>query len=120
VEWSTSKVVKMSEELLKLINDFKNNKKLQSFDEASTKQAMILSVLKVLGWNPFNIEEVYPEYPVDNKNERVDYSLTHNGKNKVFIEVKKVTEDLDKHQEQLLNYSFREGVKLAILTNGIS
>ncbi len=43
----------------------------------------------------------------------------HNGKSKVFIEVKKADEDLEKHQEQLLSYSFKEGVELAILTNGI-
>lgn len=34
--------------------------------------------------------------------------------------MKKIGEDLEKHQEQLLNYSFQEGVKLSILTNGIT
>jgi len=108
----------MNEELLNLINDFTKDKRLLSFDEAATKQAVILRILKVLGWDPFNVDEVYPEYSVGGK--RVDYALRYNGRNKVFIEVKKVNEDLEKHQEQLLNYSFQEGVKLAILTNGIS
>lgn len=74
--------------------------------------------MQCLGWNPFNIEEVYPEYSVGSK--KVDYTLRYNGKNKVFIEAKKVNEDLEKYQEQLLSYSFQEGVKLAVLTNGIS
>jgi len=108
----------MNKELLKLINNFKRSRKLISFDEAATKQAVILRILKVLGWDSYNIDEVYPEYSVGGK--RVDYALRHNNRNKVFIEVKKSNEDLDKHQEQLLNYSFQEGVKLAILTNGIS
>lgn len=108
----------MNEELSKLISEFKKDRRLIFFDEAATKQAVILRILKSLGWNPFNVDEVYPEYSVGSK--RVDYALRHNGKNKVFIEVKKVNEDLEKHQEQLLNYSFQEGVKLAILTNGIS
>ena len=108
----------MNEELLRLINDFKKDRRLLSFDEAATKQAVILRILKALGWDPFNIDEVYPEYSVGGK--RVDYALRYNGKNKVFIEVKKINEDLEKYQEQLLNYSFQEGVKLAILTNGIS
>jgi hypothetical protein len=108
----------MKEELLRLINDFKKDRRLLSFDEAATKQAVILRILKALGWDPFNIDEVYPEYSVGGK--RVDYTLKYNGRDKVFIEVKKVNEDLEKHQEQLLNYSFQEGVKLAILTNGIS
>ena len=108
----------MNEEVLRLINDFKKDRRLISFDEAATKQAVILRILKALGWNPFNIDEVYPEYSVGGR--RVDYALRHNSRNKVFIEVKKVNEDLEKYQEQLLNYSFQEGVKLAILTNGIS
>ena len=108
----------MNEELLRLINDFKNDRRLLSFDEAATKQAVILRILKALGWEPFNIDEVYPECSVGGK--RVDYALRHESRNKVFIEVKKVNEDLEKYQEQLLNYSFQEGVKIAILTNGIS
>ncbi len=108
----------MSEELLGLIEDFKKDDRLSFFDEARTKQALVLRVLKALGWDPFNIDEVCPEYSVGGK--RVDYVLRHGGINKAFIEVKKVSENLERHQEQLLNYSFREGVKLAILTNGIS
>jgi len=108
----------MNEELLRLIRDFKRDRRLLSFDEVRTKQAVVLRILKALGWDPFNIDEVQFEYSVTGK--RVDYALRCNGKNKVFIEVKKVNEDLEKHQEQLLKYSFQEGVKLAILTNGIS
>ncbi|MDN5346124.1 MAG: putative type restriction endonuclease [Petrotoga sp.] len=108
----------MNEVLSKLINDFKKDRRLLSFDEAATKQAVIMRILSYLDWDPFNIDEVHPEYSVGSK--RVDYALRHNGKNKVFIEVKKINEDLEKHQEQLLNYSFQKGVKLAILTNGVS
>ena len=108
----------MNEELLGLINDFQKDRRLLSLDEAATKQAVVLRILKILGWDPFNVDEVYPEYSVGGR--RVDYALRHKGRNMVFIEVKKVNEDLEKHQEQLLNYSFQEGVKLGILTNGIS
>ena len=108
----------MNEELLRLINDFRKDRRLLSLDEAATKQAVVLRILKILGWDPFNVDEVYPEYSVGGR--RVDYALRHKGRNMVFIEVKKVNEDLEKHQEQLLNYSFQEGVKLGILTNGIS
>ena len=85
--------------------------------EEATKQGLILPMLQHLSWNPFDVQEVFPEYSVESG--RVDYSLRFNSLNKVFIEVKKVSEDLEKHQEQLLRYAFRHGVKLAILTNGI-
>ncbi len=108
----------MREELLELIKNIKSDRRLVLFDEAATKQAVILRILSCLGWDIFNIDEVNPEYSVSGR--KVDYSLRYGNYNKVFIEVKKIGEDLEKHQEQLLNYSFQEGVKLAILTNGIT
>lgn len=89
-----------------------------ALDEATTKNGVILPILNELGWNPFNIDEVQPEYTVSAK--RVDYALRINNLNKVFIEVKKIGTDLEQHQKQLLDYSFQEGVRLAILTNGIA
>ncbi|MEZ7892521.1 MAG: type I restriction endonuclease [Candidatus Wallbacteria bacterium] len=100
------------------IKSVKNDKSIITFDEAATKQAIILRLLNMLGWNTFDINEVKPEYSINGK--RVDYSLRINSINKVFIEVKKTIVELENHQEQLLNYSFKEGVKLAVLTNGIS
>jgi hypothetical protein len=34
--------------------------------------------------------------------------------------VKRIREELESHQEQLLRYSFQAGVSLAILTNDVS
>lgn len=52
----------MREKLLQLINQLKSDKRLISFDEASTKQAVILRILSLIGWDTFNIDEVNPEY----------------------------------------------------------
>lgn len=108
----------MNEQILSLLKQLRADTRIASFDEAATKQIVLLRVISLLGWDIYNIEEVKPEFAIGNQ--RVDYSLRHASANKVFIEVKKVGEDLERHQEQLLNYSFKEGVKLAILTNGIS
>ena len=110
--------VKMKEPLIAFIKNLKTNKRINSFDEATTKQAVILKLLSILEWDIFNDEEVKPEYKVSSKS--VDYCLRIVNTNKVFLEIKKIREDLEKHQEQLLNYSFQEGVKLAVLTNGIT
>jgi hypothetical protein len=50
----------------------------------------------------------------------VDYALLIGNTPQVFIEVKKGGEPLEKHQEQLLDYAFRQGIKVAILTNGVT
>lgn len=88
------------------------------YDEAATRNSLIFPVLQKLGWNIFLRDEVYPEYPVESK--RIDLSLRINNENKFFIEIKRCNVELDNHHEQLLNYSFRAGVKLATLTNGVT
>lgn len=106
----------MIDQVKSFVDSLKNNPRVPFFDEAATKQAIILPLLHLLEWNTYNIDECTPEYSVENR--RVDYSLRISNTNEVFIEVKKTGVDLEKHQEQLLDYSFRQGVELAILTNG--
>ena len=108
----------MQEPLLSFIREIKSDSRVLSYDEAAVKQAIIMRILAALGWNPFNINEVKPEYSVAGR--RVDYSLRIYDANKVFLEAKKAQEELYGHQEQLLDYSFKEGVKLAVLTNGLT
>lgn len=108
----------MKDEITQFIEGIKKDEGIMKLDEAKIKQYVILKLLNLLGWDPYKIDEVYTECSTGNR--RVDYALRHNGTNKIFIEVKKPEEDLENHQEQLLQYSFREGVRLAILTNGIS
>jgi len=91
---------------------------IQRFSEDEVKQTIVLRLLSALGWNIFNRDEVNPEYSVGGR--RVDYALRVGKSNKVFIEVKRPGEDLDKHEEQLLVYSFKQGVRLAVLTNGVT
>jgi len=108
----------MQAELKTFIDYIRTNRRIDSFDESAIKQAVILKMLNCLGWDTYNVDEVKPEYSVSGK--RVDFSLRIDNQNKVFLEVKRPGEDLDNHQEQLLQYSFQEGVKMAILTNGIT
>ena len=108
----------MEKKIVSFIEDLKSNKKLSSFDEASTKQAVVLRLLSFLGWDIFNVEEVYPDYSTSSST--VSYALRIKNTSKVFIEVKRVHSKLDNHQKSLVNLSSREGVNMAILTNGIT
>lgn len=107
---------KMSDKLLTIIQDLQSDKNLNSRSEAGISLGVVLRTLDVLNWSTFDHREVCPEYSVENR--RVDYALLIDNAPQVFVEVKKGGELLDKHQEQLLDYAFREGIKLAILTNG--
>jgi predicted type IV restriction endonuclease len=105
------------DKIIKFVEDVRSNDSIYEFDEANTKQALILRLLSLLEWDIFDVEKVRPEYGITGL--RVDYSLRIFNQNKVFIEAKKASEQLENHQEQLLNYAFKEGVKMAILTNGL-
>ena len=108
----------MEKKIVSFIEELKSNKKLASFDEASTKQAVVLRLLSFLGWDIFNVEEVYPDYSVNSTN--VSYALRIKTTNKVFIEVKRIHAKLDNHQKALVNLSSREDINMAVLTNGIT
>ena len=100
------------------IKEIKNDPNISTLNEAQARRSVIERILEFLGWDMYNYNEVKLEYGVGSG--RVDYALQINGDNEVFIEAKKPGEDLENHQEQLLDYSFKEGVALAILTNGIA
>jgi len=86
----------MKEKLVSAINEIRNNTSIIISDEASIKSGVVLRLLSVMGWNPFDVNEVKPEYSVESK--RVDFALRINGTNKVFIEVKRPNENLERHQ----------------------
>lgn len=108
----------MIDSIQEFVNQLKVNPRLITYDEAQTKQALILPLLQFLGWNPFDVEEIMPEFPVETK--KIDFCLRINNISEFFIEVKKAGEDLERHEKQLLDYSFRAGVSLAALTNGLT
>ncbi|MEL6613488.1 MAG: restriction endonuclease subunit R, partial [Bacteroidota bacterium] len=92
------------------------NRDLSGYNEDQTKQAILLPILQMLGWPIFSASEVYPEYSAGRG--RVDYALRVGNANKVFVEAKRCSVDLEAHQEHLLRYAFQHGVSLAVLTNG--
>ena len=107
----------MKKEIVTFIKDLKSNKKLDTFDEASTKQAVVLRLFSFLGWDIFNVDEVYPDYSVNSYS--VTYALRAKNASKIFVEVKRVHEKLDNHQKPLLSFASSENVDISILTNGV-
>ena len=107
----------MKQQIESFIGELRSNKKLSTFDEASTKQAIVLRLLSFLGWDIFDVEEVYPNYSVNSHN--VSYALRAKNSIKVFIEVKRAQEKLDNYQKGLISLASRENADLSILTNGI-
>lgn len=91
--------------------------------EETTKQALILPLLNILDFNPFDPQKVKAEYganlPGVKANERVDYALYSDGHPVMFIEAKSINEKLTNHAGQLARYfNSTPGVSIAAITNG--
>ena len=106
----------MAETITQAVEQITSTVLTTSLDESATKQSVVLRMLGLCGWDLFDLAQVAPEYTVGSR--RVDYALMPGTANAVFIEVKRLGENLANHQQQLLEYCFREGVGLAVLTNG--
>lgn len=108
------------------MNDLRNTiahilehkQRLANANEATLQQYVVLPILRALGWDDANLAsmEVLPEHPVEGGS--VDYALQIAEKIALLIECKKWNESLDRHEDQIVNYAFKAGVRIVGLTNG--
>ena len=107
-----------SEVLAPLVEKIKKFREIYKQNEMAVRSQIIDPILRYLGWNPENPEEVQPN--VFTEGGIPDYTLLKNGKKILFIEAKNLSVDIKQKQvlQQLANYSFNEGVKYGVLTNG--
>lgn len=108
-----------------IVEDLKKRSKLaskQALTEEATKTSVIMPFIKAIGFDPFNLEEVVPEFVADigiKKGEKVDFAIKFDGKFAILIEVKPVSCALGSAQfNQLYRYFGVTDARLAILTNG--
>lgn len=94
----------------------------KALTEEATKTSVILPFIRTLGFDPFDLDEVVPEFIADvgtKKGEKVDFALRIKGETTILIEVKPTTTALGSTQHsQLYRYFGVTDAKLAILTNG--
>ena len=91
--------------------------------EEATKNAMIMPLIQILGYNVFDPLEVTPELIADvgtKKGEKVDYAILKDGKPIILFECKKAGGDLNiNHAGQLFRYFHVTAARFGVLTNGL-
>lgn len=109
----------------KLNNHSEHVKKVGSHcsTEETTKQALILPLLDILGFTPYDPTKVKAEFkadfPGEKANERVDYALFCQDLPVMFIEAKSWNEELTNHCPQLSRYfNATPEVAVAAISNG--
>jgi hypothetical protein len=107
---------------LKQLSDRITKIKDQVATEEATKNAFIMPMLQVLGYDVFNPLEIVPEFVADigtKKGEKIDYAIIRDGKPLVLIECKHWNKNLNLHEGQLIRYFQAANARFGILTNGI-
>jgi hypothetical protein len=105
-------------------------KKRQGFikGEESTKQALVLPFLQILGFDIYDPTEIRPEYVADfakkksnGQFEKIDYALYVKGELGIFVECKSIEAKPQDHDGQLARYfNSTQSVRVGILTNGLT
>jgi Restriction Enzyme Adenine Methylase Associated/Type I restriction enzyme R protein N terminus (HSDR_N) len=88
--------------------------------EQNTKATLIAPVLRALGWNVEDLDEVHLEYRYKSQDKPVDYALMLQRRPVLFIEAKALDEDLNDRRwaSQVVSYAAVAGVEWVVLTNG--
>ena len=99
------------------------SKKEHIDSEETTKIALIIPFLRLMGYDTANPAEVRAEYTADigtKQGEKVDIAILEEGQPLVFIECKQANSELtNKHISQLYRYFSITDIQIGILTNGI-
>jgi hypothetical protein len=93
-------------------------------NEAATRMFLIMPFLQLLGYDPYDPDEIVPEADAsfaDKFKNKVDYAIYQNREPVIAIETKKVGNLSESNKGELKGYfNAVPSVKLGILTNGIS
>jgi hypothetical protein len=90
--------------------------------EEATKNAFIMPMIQILGYDVFNPLEVVPEFTADvgiKKGEKIDYAILREGKPLILIECKHWKQNINLHEGQLVRYFQAANARFGVLTNGI-
>lgn len=91
-----------------------------SINEQNTKSTLIQPLLRALGWDVEDCDEVHLEYKQKGKDKPVDYAMLLLRSPCLFFEAKALGQSLDdrKWASQIMGYASVAGVQWVVLTDG--
>lgn len=92
----------------------------KNIGEQNTKLALINPVLRALGWDVEDLEDVRSEFRRVPSDKPVDYALMLARSPRLFVEAKALDENLEDRRwaNQIVSYATVAGVEWVVLTNG--
>ena len=92
----------------------------EGINEMNTKATLIAPMLKALGWDGEDLEQVHREYRYRPSDNPVDYALMDLRTPRLFVEAKALGKDLGDRRwaNQIMGYASVAGVEWVVLTDG--
>lgn len=92
----------------------------RDLNEQNTKATLIEPVMRALGWDTEDVEEVAREFKIKSSDKPVDYGLLQLRKPRLFVEAKALGKDLADRRwaNQIMGYAAVAGVEWIVLTDG--
>lgn len=92
----------------------------KKINEQDTKASLIDPVLRALGWDVEDLDEVQREYKRKKQDKPVDYALLLLRDPRLFVEAKALGQNLDdrKWANQIMGYASVSGIEWVVLTDG--
>lgn len=84
--------------------------------EALTRYALIDPILRALGWNTEEPEQVRPEFPTETG--KPDYALIWEGNPQIVVEAKSLGKDLEEARKKGFEYCWRNKYRYYVVTDG--
>jgi len=85
--------------------------------EALTRYVLIDPILRALGWETEDPDQVRPEFPTETGTP--DYALKQGGKPQIMIEAKRLGSDLEEARRKGFQYCFENKVRFYAITDGV-
>jgi len=107
-------------EVLKTVRTRIARYKGKDVGEQNTKTSLIDPVLRALGWDVGDLEEVRQEYKRRPRDKPVDYALLLLRTPRLFVEAKALGQNLDDRRwaHQIMGYATVAGVEWVVITDG--
>lgn len=92
----------------------------RAINEENTKATLIEPLLRALGWDVEDVDEVQREFRANPRHKPVDYGLLMLRTPRLLVEAKALRENLNDHKwvNQIMGYASVAGVEWVVLTNG--
>lgn len=112
-EISLDRIIKVVKEIKERVKKYSEMLKR---NEMLVRYILVDPLLRALGWNLEDPEEVLPEDVLEEG--KPDYTLRLDGKSIAFLEVKSLGNITEEVVREKLKYSFEKGVRYTIITDG--